>query len=263
MKIKFIILILLSLFMISNLYGSEDISQTNTNTQQIDEEFEEEDGFDDFSNELEVKKEFDPLKYYNELMTNVNHNLYINILTPTAKTYRSVVHEDIRGSIDNFFTNLRYPVNLLNNLLQLKFQNSVEETGRFLINSTLGLFGLFDPAGKIFNLKSHHEDFGQTLGYWGVGSGPHIVLPLLGPSNLRDLAGMFPDASVDPIDYVEDRKYNLAQSTSASIGYKAFKKVNNTSLNINQYEDMTKDAVLLYPYLKDMYEQYRIKQIQE
>jgi phospholipid-binding lipoprotein MlaA len=229
------------------------------NTDEIDED-------DDFSDEFEdetVTEEFDPLSGYNRAMTSFNDGLYEYILKPVSNGYKFVVHKDIRSSVGKFFHNVLYPVRLVNNLLQGKFKNSAEETGRFVINSTVGVFGLFDPADSYFGLKKHNEDFGQTLGYYGVGSGFHIVLPILGPSNLRDAFSLYPDSLVNPIDYNDQRAYNLTHNSKDGLYLKSFKTINKTSFTSDMYDEMKKDAIDLYLYQKNIYEQYRIKQIKE
>jgi phospholipid-binding lipoprotein MlaA len=222
------------------------------------------DSFEDFEDEIQVEKRIDPLSGYNRAMTSFNDVTYEYVFRPVAKTYGDVVHDEIRGSVRNFFHNLFFPIRLVNNLLQLKFENSAEETGRFLINSTVGLFGLFDVAQSEFNLVAHDEDFGQTLGYWGVGSGFHIVWPFLGPSNLRDSFGSFGvDAYLNPTLHYENRPHNLLDNSKDALGVNIFKQINNTSLRYKNYDTMKKDAIDLYPFLRDSYEQYRDKQIEE
>ncbi|MGB3750297.1 MAG: VacJ family lipoprotein, partial [Arcobacteraceae bacterium] len=184
-------------------------------------------------------------------------------LAPVARGYKFVVHQEIRSSVNKFFHNILYPLRLVNNLLQGKVKNSGEETGRFLINSTVGILGLFDPAKSYFGLESHDEDFGQTLGYWGVGAGPHIVLPFFGPSNLRDAVSLYPDSMVNPVDYHQDRFYNLTNNYGESLYVKAFSKINSVSLKEGEYEKLKENAVDLYPFLRDVYEQYREQQIKE
>ena len=157
-----------------------------------------------------------------------------------------------------FFHNIYYPVRLVNNLLQGKLYNAYEETGRFVINSTVGLLGLFDPAKSKFNLQAHNEDFGQTLGFYGVGSGPHIVIPLLGPSNLRDTISILPDSFLSAIEYIDKSK-----NIEGYLVIKSLEKINYTSIHMSEYEKLKADAVDLYPYLRDVYEQYRDKQIEE
>lgn len=224
---------------------------------------EEDDFLDEFEDEMKVEEKSDPFSGYNRVMTSFNDAAFEYVVSPVAKGYKYVVHEEIRKSIGNFFHNLLYPVRVVNNLLQGKFKNSGEETGRFVINTTIGILGLFDPAKKYFDLEPHEEDFGQTLGYWGVGPGPHIVLPLLGPSNLRDTVSLYPNSLLDPVDYHSDRSYNLVNSYGESLLVKAFSKINHVSLHDCEYEQLKKDAIDLYPYLRDVYEQYREKQIKE
>lgn len=231
---------------------------------------------DEFSDELEVKEVFDPLNGYNRFMTNVNDHIYDYVLTPVSKGYKYVLHREIRKSIENFFHNVFYPTRVTNNLLQGKFSNALEETGRFVINSTIGILGLFDPAYSLYDLEAHEEDFGQTLGFYGVGSGPHIVIPLAGPSNLRDIFGLIPESFTNPYSYYNIKNYWNLDSYYASTevhniytGYplylavKTFEKVNYTSLHIDEYEKLKKDAIDLYPFLRDVYEQYRDKLIKE
>ena len=239
----------------------DNITPSSNGQQEISSQ--EEEFLDEFSEEFTVEKKSDPLKSYNEVMTNFNDGLYENILHPVADGYRKAVNKEVRKSIGNVFYNLFYPQRVLNNLLQGKFSNALEETQYFLLNSTLGFVGLFDVAKEQFNLESHPEDFGQTLGVWGVGSGVHVVLPILGPSNLRDIAGIYPDYYVNVLGYVEPRGHNFLSNTGESLAVKAFEGVNDTSLHINDYHMMKEGAVELYPYLRDMYEQYRDKQIKE
>lgn len=223
----------------------------------------EDDELEGFADEMEVKEIYDPFSGYNRAMTSFNDGAYEYVLKPVAEGYEFVLHVEVRESIANFFNNLYFPMRLANNLLQGKFCNAYEETGRFALNTTVGVLGLFDPASKHFNLNAHNEDFGQTLGFYGVGSGPHIVLPLLGPSNLRDLISMYPDSLLSPLEYEEQRYWTLTDTWPEYLGAKSLEKINYASLNIDKYEKMRRDAVDLYPYLRDVYEQYREKQIQE
>lgn len=221
------------------------------------------DEFDEFLDEFKVEEIYDPFSRYNRVMTSFNDGAYEYVIKPVAKGYRYVLHVEIRESVENFFNNLYFPMRFVNNLLQGKFYNASEETGRFLINSTIGVLGLFDPAKTQFSLEAHKEDFGQTLGFYGVGSGPHIVLPLLGPSNLRDTISLYPDSLLSVIDYNERSYWTLTDTWAEYLAIRALENVNYASLNIEEYEKMKKDSVDLYPYLRDIYEQYRDKQIKE
>ncbi len=224
---------------------------------QNDDDYSDDDFDDDLEDEFQASDstKSDPLSGYNSFMTDVNDGIYTYALDPVARGYRYVVPESPRRGVVNFFNNIWYPIRFINNVLQGKIGNATEETGRFLINSTIGLLGFFDPAKDWFNLEAHPEDFGQTLGLWGVGAGPHIVLPFLGPSNLRDSLALVPDYFIDPITYVEP--------VALSWGLVVYESVNDTSLHIGEYENLKLDALELYPFLRDAYEQNRIKKIQE
>jgi phospholipid-binding lipoprotein MlaA len=182
-----------------------------------------------------------------------------------------IVPEFARRGINNFFKNLYYPVRVVNNILQLKFKNAGEETLRFATNTTIGVLGLWDPAEVWFSLEAHPEDFGQTLGVWGVGPGPHIVLPVLGPSNLRDGLALAPSwIYLDPInnfstmyEWAGGDSIEELEKFEVKAGIWAFEKVNYNSLHIGEYEDLKKDAVDLYIFMRDVYEQNRQKAIEE
>jgi len=233
----------------------------NNNTEDTTvDEFEDE--FKDCETSIETL--IDPLKTYNEYMTVFNDNVITYTLVPISKAYAYVIPEPIRIGVSNAFQNLQFPVRFANNLLQGKFQNVLDESERFLINSTIGLLGLMDPAEDYMQIPAHDEDFGQTLGFYGIGPGFHIVLPFFGPSNVRDLIGISVDAYASPLINVrglEDYKIpnDFAQSTALTAWY----FVNKTSFELGQYESIKKDALELYPFLRDIYEQKRISDIQE
>jgi phospholipid-binding lipoprotein MlaA len=251
-----LILSFLLLFLIILFSGcsSKSINQNKSIKieKQINSIDEEDDFLDEFEEEMEIEKKSDPLSGYNRAMTNFNDGLYEYFLSPVARGYKFIVHKEIRSSIWKFFHNILYPIRLVNNLLQGKIKNSGEETGRFIINSTIGVFGMFDLAKEYFDLNPHNEDFGQTLGTWGISSGYHIVLPFLGASNMRDMVSIYPNSIFNLISYQNDA---LAITT--------YKELNNGSLHLGEYEDLKQDAVELYPFLKDIYEQNRQKLIEE
>ncbi len=205
------------------------------------------------------EEEIDPLEKYNRAVTYFNDYMYMNLLIPSAKKYKDFIHEDIRLGISNFFHNILFPIRFVNNLLQFKFKNSVEELTRFGVNSTIGILGFADPAEKYFDLNKKEEDFGQTLGYYGFGEGFHIVIPFLGPSNVRDGIGIFADSYANPLMYIGANKYRNEISLSTTL----FKSLNKASLNIGKYESVRKEAIDLYPFIKNIYSQNRKKLIKE
>ena len=246
------------------------LSETETSEDLEDEEFD--DGFEDEFESAE-KEIFDPLSGYNTVMTEFNDGFYVYVLDPVARGYEWAMPDLAQRGVKNFFHNLLFPIRFVNNALQLKPINAGEELFRFIINSTVGIFGLWDPAKEWFDLEAHEEDFGQTLGYYGVGGGFHIVLPFLGPSNLRDMFSLYPDMQMDPVYYIENRPYNLPKKEGEYLGMSRqavqqtnlliLKTVNQESLRIGQYENLKKDAIELYPFLRDVYEQNRAKLIEE
>ncbi|MFZ5563759.1 MAG: MlaA family lipoprotein [Thermodesulfobacteriota bacterium] len=210
--------------------------------------------FDEFDTP-EQPEVFDPLSGYNRVMTRINDKLYYWVLKPVAKGYGIVVPRFVRRGIDNFFENLGFPVRFVNNVLQLKVHGAGVETARFLANSTIGIAGLWDPAMQLMEIPPRDEDFGQTLGRYGIGGGFHIVLPVFGPSNVRDTVGRVADGFLNPAAYLQD--------SDAALAVSAGRTVNATSLRIGEYEALTADAIDLYVLLRDGYEQYRNRKIKE
>ena len=134
----------------------------------------------------------DPLAPVNREVYRFNMLLDKAVLRPVAKGYNKVTPQPVKNSISNFFSNLSLPVTVINDLLQLKPLDAARDTGRFLVNSTIGIGGLFDPASH-WDMPAHSEDFGITLARWGVPSGPYLQIPFLGPSDVRDALGMSVD----------------------------------------------------------------------
>ena len=145
----------------------------------------------------------DPWQGYNRAMFKFNAGLDKAVLKPAAKGYRWVLPDFVERGISNFFSNLGDVPNSVNNLLQGKFKAAGGDSLRFLMNSTFGIAGFFDVASST-GLEKHNEDFGQTLGVWGVPVGPYLMLPLLGPSSVRDSGGYIVDLAMQPVTYIED-----------------------------------------------------------
>lgn len=215
-------------------------------------------GLEEEFSQTSQKKVFDPLSGYNRFMTQVNDRLYFWVLKPIARGYGAVIPQGARLSISRFFNNLQMPVRFVNNLLQLKIKGAGTELTRFTLNTTVGFLGFADPAQKWFDMQPQEEDFGQTLGHYGLGSGFHLVLPVFGPSNLRDTIGRVPDYFLDPLNYIDN-----VDRWEREVAAKATDRVNHTSLHIGEYESVKKDAIDLYTFIRDAYEQSRIKKIED
>lgn len=248
------LLLLLNFTACSSKTNPTPLAKESSLSQSIDDEFEDE--FEDEETEL-----FDPLEGYNRWMTSVNDDIYIYMFNPLSKGYAAVVPKPARVGVSNVFHNLKFPIRFSNNLLQLKFDRSIKEFGRFFINSTVGVLGIFDVA-KAGGVEPQEEDFGQTLGHYGVGSGFHIVLPFLGPSNLRDSLGFAVDTAIDPISSAS-LEYQLPQTTIESLGLSTAYYINKNSLHLGEYENLKKDALDLYIFFRDTYEQKRAKAIEQ
>ena len=159
--------------------------------------------------------EVDPFQEINEKTHNFNLVLDKQLATPVARIYKKVTPDLVEKSITNFTHNIEDLSIAINNILQGKINNGVSDLLRFTINSSLGVLGFFDVASNL-GFEKHDEDFGQTLATWGMGAGPYIVLPGLGPSNLRDTLSMLPDAFLTPL-YVIDHDRTSYSLTAIDI----------------------------------------------
>lgn len=199
---------------------------------------------------------WDPLRGYNRAVFAFNDRFYFYLAKPIARGYGFVLPKVVRVGINKGFHNFRFPLRFVNCILQFKVKKAGTELGRFVVNSSLGIGGLFDPADKWFKWRRpSEEDFGQTLAFYGVGDGFPLVLPLLGQSNLRDAVGLAPGYLVNPLHYVADWETSLAVGTGEELNY--------ISLHIGDYESIKKDALDPYSFIRDAYKQNRDKKIRE
>jgi phospholipid-binding lipoprotein MlaA len=152
---------------------------------------------------LTSQAENDPLEYVNRGVFSFNETADEYVLEPVVKGYQYVTPAAIDNGVTNFFSNLDDVVVVVNDILQLKFNQALSDGGRVVVNTTIGLLGFVDMATDM-GMPKHNEDFGQTLGAYGVGTGPYIVLPILGSSTLRDTVGLVGDSFVDPIQQLHD-----------------------------------------------------------
>lgn len=231
-----------------------------------DEEFIGGDDVDDFFNdsgpltadEPVIKEEelvADPLITFNRAMFAVNDKLYFWCLKPVAKGYMKVTPTIVRKGVKNFFNNLGTPARLVSSVLQGKFKGAGSELGRFLVNSTVGIAGIWDPAEMYLGLKPSEEDLGQTLGTYHVGDGIYIVWPVLGPSTLRDTVGRVGDIFLNPLYYLNPNEL--------AWGLSGLDTVNDTSYRIGDYETVKSTYMDPYVMIRDFYITHRKKKIAE
>src|SRR3990167_3167468 len=202
----------------------------------------------------------DPLQPYNRAIFTFNDKAYHYFIKPIYTGYNSMVPEKARVSVRNFFTNIKMPVRFFNCLFQGEFKGAGKELARFVINSTVGVAGFFDPAKSKFHLEKQERDFGPTLAKHKMNSGVYIVWPFLVPSTVRDTAGLAGDAALNPLSWVS----YFFLTPLEGFGNYSYDTVNDLSIDKGTtYENITKPAIDPYIALQDAYAQNRIKKIKE
>jgi phospholipid-binding lipoprotein MlaA len=200
--------------------------------------------------------EYDPWEPFNEKMFEVNRRLDRYVLKPVAKAYNFITPDELQIMISNGFDNISFPPRFVNSLLQGKFKGATREIARFLINSTVGVGGLFDPAKDVFGLVKSREDFGQTLGFYGVSPGPFLIVPLMEPMTVRDGIGKAVDAAMDPLAYYLPFFWDR-------LGMKIGDTINERSLNLDLFQGFEESVIDLYSAVRHGYLQRRQKLIGE
>jgi phospholipid-binding lipoprotein MlaA len=218
-------------------------------------------------------KEYDPLEPVNSAVFEFNYRLDKYVVKPAAKVYNFFIPPDVQQSFSNVFQNIRFVPRFLNNLFQVKFQGAGIELSRFLINSTLGVGGLFDPAKIMFELETPQEDLGQTLGTYGVPPGPFLMIPFLGPFTLRDGIGFIGDTFLDPFNWLVLPIIEIADAPRlfqhdptinyARLGITGVETVNLRALSLEKFQGVEEGTLDLYGAVRNAYLQQRLKAIQE
>lgn len=198
----------------------------------------------------------DPLEPVNRAVFSFNRGADRYVLKPVAKGYKAVVPDFAQRGVINFFSNLGEPITIVNGVLQGKFLQATSDTGRFLLNSTAGFAGLMDVATKA-GLPRHDEDFGQTLGYWGVGTGAYLMLPFFGPSNGRDLVGRGADYFTNPAYYVQQ---NNSDQDALFYGSTALNLV-SIRTQLFSADALLDGAIDPYIFLRTAYLQNRLNKV--
>jgi len=211
----------------------------------------------------ESKEEiYDPYEKANRKIYNFNDVLDRYFLEHVARAYRKTMPERARDAVHNFLNNLSLPVSALNSLAQGKTDNALATFSSFLINTTVGVVGIFDVAGKK-GVFYKPEDFGQTIGYYGTGSGAYLMLPFLGPSSTRDLSGFVVDRAVNPVGFnVFDVGGNQAQIPfNYIVGYVVLSAIDSREGLLDVIDDIRKDSFDPYATIRSAYLQKRLNEI--
>ncbi|MEA3363576.1 MAG: VacJ family lipoprotein [Thermodesulfobacteriota bacterium] len=240
----------------SNSQGAMTLASSEQQDDLFSDDFDADFGNGFSDSDATYKLISDPFQPFNRGVFWFNDKLYFYVFKPVAKGYRLILPRPARVSVGNFFSNLATPIRAGNALLQLKFRDFGTEVYRFVINSTFGIVGLFDPAESVAGVKQRVEDFGQTLGHFGIGHGFYLVLPIVGPSSLRDGTGVFVDSFADPFRYanLESIEY---------LGIKLLDVETRLSLDHETYEGIVQDSIDPYLFIRAAYAQRRLAQVGE
>ena len=193
----------------------------------------------------------DPLESRNRSIYAFNESLDEAILEPSADVYDYITPNMLQKGFNNFFYNINYPVTIINQLLQGNIEEALQDTLRFSINSSIGVFGLFDPASSM-GLPQHDEDFGQTLAVWGVKEGPYLMLPFIGPKTLRSLTGDFTDILFNPLLSINDTNLKIKAYSISILQERS---------DLSTLEEELDNSFDPYQYIKDSYFQNRTYKI--
>ena len=202
-----------------------------------------------------IEEEYDPWEPFNERMFEFNRRLDRYVLKPVAKAYNTVIPDRVQVMISNGFDNVQFVPRMMNSLFQGKFDGAVREFGRFVFNSTIGIGGLFDVA-KIEGIEKSREDFGQTLGFYGVSAGPYLIVPFLEPLTVRDGIGKAVDGAMDPMSY-------FVPFFWTRLILKVEETVNDRSLNLELFQGFEESVIDMYSAVRHGYLKRREKMIKE
>jgi len=197
---------------------------------------------------VEAKTDYDPLQPMNRKVFWFNDKVDTYVLEPVAKGWDAIAPKPVERSVSNFFTNLRSPIVVANDLLQGKLRNGTKDTVRFLINTTIGVAGFFDRATPL-GLEQHVEDLGQTLGWWGLPPGPYLVIPIIGPSNPRDGVGLIGDSFANGLSWFVPW-YVL-------LGVRGVELVNTRAVLLDTIDQAKQSSFDYYVFVRNAYLQRR------
>lgn len=201
-------------------------------------------------------EEYDPWEAFNERMFTFNYRVDKYVMKPIAKAYNFVMPNELQKMVDRGFSNINFVPRFVNNMLQGKWSGAGRELARFLINSTVGIGGLWDMAKQEWGIEPSKEDFGQTLGVWGLGPGPFLVLPFMAPTTVRDGIGLAVDGAMDPLSYYIPFIWDRLLMRLGNM-------VNDRSLNLELFEGVEETTVDLYTSVRNGYLQRRARQIKQ
>ena len=197
---------------------------------------------------VDLRPDYDPIEPVNRRVFWFNDKLDTYVLEPVATGWDRIAPDRVQRSVSNFFLNLRFPIVTVNDVLQGKLRDGASDVGRFAVNTTVGVLGFFDPATR-WGLEQHNEDFGQTLGWWGVRGGPYLVLPVLGPSSVRETVGLVGDSAASVTPFFVNGWILVGARTVDTINYR--------SLVLEQVREAKRASFDYYSFVRNAYLQRR------
>lgn len=215
-------------------------------------------GLLDFEEEVS-KPIHDPFEGFNRTMFGVNRTLNKFVLRPVTNVYQTVVPDPVEKGLANVFDNLRVVPRVAGSLLQGKVDRAVRETGRFAVDTTVGIGGFFRPSDEMPALQVPGEDIGQALGKWGVGEGPFLVLPLLGPTTVRDLVGSVGDRAVNPLQ----APFDVWNDWAAKAVFQAADVITGLPPKLDQLDQLEREAIDPYAALRNAYVNFRRAEVEK
>ncbi len=260
---------------LDNVENGRESLLTQSEEEPLEEANFEDELSDPFDEEVTVPQieEYDPFESVNSVIFEFNYRVDKYVLKPVATAYNFFIPPNVQQSVVNVFQNIRFFPRMLNNLFQAKFQGAGIEVSRFLINSSLGVGGLFDPAKIMFELETPLEDLGQTLGTYGVPPGPYLVVPFYGPFTLRDGFGFVGDTFLDPFNWLVLPIIEIADAPRlvqhdptinyARLGMTAVETINLRALSLETFQGVEEGTLDLYGAIRNGYLQLREKAIHE
>lgn len=213
---------------------------------------------DDFESEQRVTIN-DPLEGINRAIFSFNDGFYTHIAKPLAKGYRAVVPTPVEKSIGNVFDNLKFPSRFVSCALQGKVRRAGQETGAFIVNTTVGVAGIFKPSENLYDEPAPSEDIGQAFGHWGIGHGFYFVMPFLGPTSARDFTGNVADRIVEPIP----EPWSQLDDDDTRLILSVVENVNELPTVMELYDSMSRSSIDKYSAVRDAYAQRRASQVAE
>lgn len=224
-----------------------------------DEGLDMEELFEDDFEEPATEPINDPLEGLNRTFFGFNDVFYSKVAKPFARTYAKVMPDPVERGIGNVFDNVKFPSRFVSNVFQGRFGNAGKETGQFLINTTAGIGGIFKVSDEFPELGTSKEDFGQTLGSWGIGHGFYFVMPFMGPTSLRDFTADFVDDTVEPLP----KPISQIDDDTDRTALRIIEFTNRLPALMELYDSMQRSAVDPYASMRDAYTQRRARQVAE